>query len=125
MRCAPRVLQWKAAIESLAARVAKRQLYGVVAERNCAYCSQLAGLFTVCFQCRASGGKRAFEAKAGEGAVNVAARADALDDLLPEVAALGKVQRTCLAGLLRQLAVADIDAVQRRSFQQPQPLLAL
>ena len=46
---------------------------------------------------RAGGGQRAGKEEAGEGAVDGAARADAFDDLLAEVAALGKVQGAGLA----------------------------
>ena len=46
-----------------------------------------------------------------------AAGANALDDLLAEVAALGEVQRAGLAGLLGQIAFAEVDAVTRRSFE--------
>ena len=42
--------------------------------------------------------------------MDVAAGADALDDLLAEVAAFGEVQGAGLVGLLGEVAVADIDA---------------
>ena len=51
----------------------------------------------------------------GEGAVDLAAGADALDDLLAEVAALGEVECVGLGGLLREVfggfGVADVLAV--------------
>ncbi len=63
----------------------------------------------------AGGGEGAGEEEAGEGAVDVAAGADALDDLLTEVAAFGEVEGVGLGGLLREVAgffgVADVDAV--------------
>src|SRR6201987_4969691 len=43
--------------------------------------------------------------------------ANALDDLLAEIAALGEVQRAGLAGLLGQIALAEVDAVTRRPFE--------
>ena len=70
-------------------------------------------------------GKLAFEAEGAEGAMDVAAGADALDDLLAEVAALGEVQGAGLAGLLGEFAVADVDAVEWRSFEDSEMLEAL
>jgi len=53
--------------------------------------------------------------------VDLASGADALDDLLAEVAALGEVQRVGLAGLLREVfrgfGVADVDAVAGGAFE--------
>ena len=50
--------------------------------------------------------------EAGKGAVQVASRVDALDDLLAEIAAFAEVQRAGLlaggGGLLRKLALADV-----------------
>ena len=62
-----------------------------------------------------------FEAEAAEGAMHVAARADALDDLLTEVAAFVEVQGAGLSGLLREFAVADVDSVEWRAFEDSQP----
>ena len=50
------------------------------------------------------------------------AGADALDDLLPEVAALVEVEGAGLVDLLRQIALGDIDAVKRRAFEDAQGL---
>jgi hypothetical protein len=53
--------------------------------------------------------------------VHVAARADAFDDLLAEVAAFGEVQGAGLGGLLREVVgcsgVADVGAVAGRAFE--------
>src|SRR5262249_7765872 len=53
----------------------------------------------------------AFELKAGKLAMHLAARADALHNLLANVTALGEVKRLRLPGLLGQIAVADVLAV--------------
>jgi hypothetical protein len=82
---------------------------------------ELAGGFAVgfqhCGQCRG----RVGELELRELAVDLASGADALDDLLAEVAALGEVQRVGLAGLLREVfrgfGVADVDAVLRGAFE--------
>src|ERR1700730_7984250 len=60
-----------------------------------------------------------------ECAVHIATRADALYDFLPQVASFGKVQGAGLSGLLRKLAIADIGAKARRSFENSQPLETL
>ena len=57
--------------------------------------------------------------------MNVAARTDALDDLLAEVAAFGEVQGAGLGGLLGEFAVADVGAVEGCSFEDAQPFEAL
>src|SRR5438105_3181567 len=46
-----------------------------------------------------------------------AARANTLHDLLADVTALVEVQRTILRRLLRQLALADVNAVARPAFR--------
>ncbi len=51
--------------------------------------------------------------ESNEHAMYVAARANALDNLLADVAALGEVQHMLLAGLLRQVAFAKIDSIAR------------
>src|SRR5664279_4808309 len=51
--------------------------------------------------------------EASEHAMHVAARADSLHDLLPDVAALGEIQRVLLSGLLRQIAFAKINSKAR------------
>src|ERR1700722_13788490 len=55
------------------------------------------------------------ECELREAAMHCAAGANALDDLLAEVAALGEVQRASLAGFLRQIALAEVDAIARRA----------
>ena len=57
--------------------------------------------------------------------MDIAARANALHDLLAEVASFGEVQGAVLSGFLRELAVADIGAIERGSFEDSQPLEAL
>ncbi len=56
-----------------------------------------------------------FHFEADKHAMHVAARANALHDLLPDVAAFGEVQRVLLAGLLRQIAFSQIDAEARHA----------
>src|SRR5664279_2490030 len=51
--------------------------------------------------------------EAGEHPMHVAARADSLHDLLPDVAALGEIQRVLLSGLLRQIAFSKINSKAR------------
>src|SRR5664280_1682565 len=53
--------------------------------------------------------------EAGEHPMHVAARADSLHDLLPDVAALGEIQRVLLSRLLRQIAFAKINSEARYS----------
>src|SRR5579863_2060963 len=50
--------------------------------------------------------------EAGKHPVHVATRANALDDLLPDVAALGEAQGPRLFRFLRQLALANIHAIE-------------
>src|SRR5579862_877121 len=49
-----------------------------------------------------------FHAEAGEFAMDVPARANALHDLLAHIAALAEVKRAVLLGLLRKIALADV-----------------
>src|SRR5258708_17884272 len=49
--------------------------------------------------------------ESGELAVYRSTRADALDDLLPYITALVKVQRLRLFGFLRQITLTDIDTI--------------
>src|SRR3984885_14827250 len=60
------------------------------------------------------------ECELREAAMHCAAGANAFDDLLAEVAALGEVQRASLAGLLWQIALAEVDAIARGAFQHAQ-----
>jgi len=57
--------------------------------------------------------------------VDVATGADALDDLLSEIAAFGEVEGAGLSGLLGEFAVADVGAEEGRSFEEAEPLKAL
>ena len=89
-------------------------------ERDGGDAGELARLFCLRLREGAGGGEGAGEEEAGEGAVDVAAGADALDDLLAEVAAFGEVQGAGLArwgGLLREFAVADVGAVAGRALE--------
>ena len=66
------------------------------------------------------------EAEAGEGTVDVAAGADALDDLLAEVAAFGEVEGAGLGGLLGEVVlVADVGAVAGCAFEDAEPVRGL
>ena len=62
------------------------------------------------------------EEEPGEGATDVATGANALDDLLSEVAAFGEVEGAGRGagggGLLREFAVADVDAEQWSAFEE-------
>ncbi len=49
---------------------------------------------------------------AGRSPVSVAAGANALDDLLAKIAALGEVQGAGLSGFLGKLFIADVGAVE-------------
>src|SRR5258708_16741935 len=66
--------------------------------------------------------QRVLKLKAGEPAVYLSAGANALHDLLADVAALGKVQGLVLFGFLRQIFFPDILAVTRDSMHDT-PLL--
>ena len=66
----------------------------------------------------------AVEAEGGEGAMDVAAGADALDDLLAEVAAFGEVKGAGLGGLLGEFLVADVGAVEGCAFEEAEPVVA-
>ena len=57
--------------------------------------------------------------------MDVATGADALDDLLSEIAAFGEVEGAGLSGLLGEFAVADVGAEEGRSFEEAEPLAAL
>ncbi len=52
--------------------------------------------------------------------MDLAAGADALDDLLAEIAALVEVQGLRLVGLLREVLLGDVAAVERASFEEAQ-----
>ena len=48
--------------------------------------------------------------------------ADSLNDLLAEIAALGEIERPGLRCLLGQMAIGDVDAIARRSFEDAEGL---
>ena len=84
---------WVSEFKRLAADVAEGELDGALRERDQGYAGELAdGLFVGAGERGARGRERAGEEEAGEGAVDVAAGTDALDDLLAEVTALGEVE---------------------------------
>ena len=58
----------------------------MIRELNCCNAGEFADGLAFCFEYGAGGGQRPGEDKAGEGAVDAAARMNALDDLLAEVA---------------------------------------
>src|SRR5580704_4078312 len=55
----------------------------------------------------------AFHQKAGELAMYVSARANALHNLLPYITALAEIERAHLLSLLRQVALANVCAIER------------
>lgn len=57
-----------------------------------------------------------------QGTMHVAARTNPLDNFLAEITALGKVERAHLVRLLRQVAVANIDAIGRDALEHAQLL---
>ena len=108
--------------EGLAADDAEGKLHrrGLARERDGGDAGDLGDGLAFGFKLRAGGGQCAGEDEAAEGAVDGAARVDALDDLLAEVAALGEVQGARLdadgCGLLREVFVADVCADAGRAF---------
>ena len=126
------VKEGSASIEGFATDIAEGKLYCaavviavVCGQRNGGDTGQLADLFAVGLQRRAGRGEISVEAKCAECAVDIAARTDALDDLLAEVAAFEEVQGAGLSGLLGELAVADVGGVEWRSFKDSQPFQGL
>src|SRR5262249_18986024 len=67
----------------------------------------------------------AFELKAGKLAMHLATRADTLHDLLANVTAFVEVERLGLAGLLREVAVADVLAVLGNALYYTPPFQGL
>lgn len=106
------------AFECFAADVAEGKLDGSAAgQRDGGDAGELADGFFFCGEDGAGFGAGAFELEGGEGAVDVAAGADALDDLLAEVATLGEVEGSSLVGLLGEFLVADVDAEAGCAFE--------
>src|ERR1039458_9005423 len=64
---------------------------------------------------RKLGSRMSLHFEAGEHAMHVAARANSLHNLLPDVAALGEIQRVLLSRLLRQIAFPKINSEARCS----------
>ena len=57
--------------------------------------------------------------------MHVASGANAFDDLLAEVAALGEVEGLGLAGLLREVAIADVRTVLKCAGEKAKPVEGL
>ena len=117
------VLDAGVAIECFAADVAKGELCGVSVEIKMGHAGQLADGFVGCagFEEGGSGRRRdTGEDEAGKGAVQIAAGADALDDLLAEIAAFAEVEgaggRTGWRGFLGEVAFANVGAEERCAF---------
>src|SRR5580698_4203549 len=53
-------------------------------------------------------------------AVNLAPGANALDDLLAQITALGEAERAVLAGFLGQIAALDVDSIGGNAFDDTQ-----
>src|SRR5207237_6936186 len=68
--------------------------------------------------------QRAFDFKSYERAMYGSTRANALDNLLADVAAFGKTQSARLLGFLRQIALADVLSVARNSSRNAVQLAA-
>ena len=113
------VVQRKLAVERFAADVAEGELDWPGGQRDGGDAGQFAHRLAFRSERGAGLGQSAAEFEAGKSSVDVAARVDALDDLLAQVAAFGEVQRAGLCGLLRQVAggfgVANVDTVARRA----------
>src|ERR1700761_9066297 len=62
-------------------------------------------------------GERLREGELLEDAVHGGAGANALDDLLAEIAALVEVQGAGLAGLLGEMTVANVEPIERDPFE--------
>src|SRR3989442_6739530 len=66
--------------------------------------------------------QRAFDFKPHERAMYGSARANALDDLLTDVAAFGEIESARLLGFLRQIALANVLSVARNSSRNAEQL---
>ncbi len=111
------------AVECLTAEIAESEERGTTGEFDACDAGQLAdGLFGCAgFVERGSGGWQFVgEDEAGEGAVQVAAGADAFDDLLAEIAAFAEVEGagggTDGGGLLGEVFVTNVYAEERCAF---------
>src|SRR5947209_2366790 len=89
------VLERRVAIENFPTGIAERKVEDVAVrtgKRDLSGAGELADWFAVGFKGCARGRQRSFQAKGSEAAMNAAAGADALDDLLTEIAAFGEVE---------------------------------
>ena len=106
--------------EGFAADVAEGELDGAGVEVDGGDAGELADGFVwrvVREESRAGDGGGAVEVEAAEDAVDLAAGADALDDLLAEVAAFAEVEGAGGSGFLGEVAVADVDAEEGCAFE--------
>ena len=71
---------------------------------------EFAGRFTVRLEWGGKCGHFSGEGELSEGAMHLAARVDALDDLLTEITTLGEMQSVSLGGFLREIFFGDVDA---------------
>jgi hypothetical protein len=112
-------------VERLAARIAETDLEslpGLAGEGQRGHAGQLSHGLARGLKRRARGWKYALQAKDHKRAMHIASRADALDDLLAEIASLVEVQRSLLVGLLREIAITNIDAIEGSSLEQTEVL---
>lgn len=114
---AARVLDVSAADEELATDVAEGELDLACGGLEEGGAGELAGGLAFDGEGGARRGGIAGEGEAAEGAVDLAPGADALDDLLAEVAAFAEVQGAVGAGLLREIAVADVGTEEGCAFE--------
>src|SRR6266849_472637 len=66
--------------------------------------------------------QRIAKVKANKFAMHLTTGTDAFHDLLADIATLGEVERLCLSGLLRQIAIANVLSILRDTVQNA-PLL--
>ena len=123
-RNASRILERKTAVEGFTPNITERKLNDSRRQWDGRDAGEFSDSFALGFERCTNRRKSAVQLESSEGAVDIAPRADAFDDLLAEIAALGEVQSADLAGLLRQvtcgLGVADVGAVKRRAFKDAQ-----
>jgi hypothetical protein len=121
---ASRIFDAQPPVERLPTDVSEAKLNGSARQRNRRDAGQLAHRLAVRHERGTGDRQRAMQLEAAERPVDVAAGANALDDLLAEIAALREVQGARLAGLLGEIAgafgVANVGAVARRAFEDAQ-----
>jgi hypothetical protein len=109
------------AFKGLAADIAEGEDLVPFGERDEGGGGDLSDWFSVGFERgRELRGEFAGENQRREQSVDLAAGADALDDLLAEVAALVEVQGLRLIGLLREVLFGDVAAVERAGLEEAQ-----